>query len=136
MQHRISLFAMYATSILLLARSAVDKGQWEAIFLQLPGGREGIPGYTITVLSVLWWLRRWWPLCLALGAAAAFGIPAALRRTPEGERLLAAGARWMSAYQGTVIVLFVAIQFSAYAAVAHALSLPWIKIIEALTSGR
>jgi len=136
MRHRINLFLMYATCVCLLALSAVDRTRFEAVYAQLPGGRENVPRFTQWVMGMLGWLATWWPLCLLLGAAAAFGGPALLRRTPAGERLLTKGERWLTEYHATVVVAFVAFMFTAYWTVDQAMLLPWLRIIEALTGAR
>lgn len=134
MQHRISLFVMFTTCVVLLAFNAVDEAQLRVLFAQLPGGLEGVPRITLRVFGMLDWLSRWWPLCILLGAAATLGLPSLLRRTPAGERLVANAARWMTQYHGTVVVLFVALMFILYRTISQALFLPMLKIIEQLTS--
>jgi hypothetical protein len=130
----MNLFVMYATCILLLAHVGRSSWSFDMYFRQLPGGREGIPQLTHMVLGAARWISTWWPVCILLGAGLSFGVPVLLRRSPQGVRLLDRAARWMSNYHATVLVLFVAGMFTTYWVVDLALRLPFLQIIEQLTS--
>lgn len=135
MQHRISLFVMFATCVALCALTGGTRAGYEAFYAGLPGGAAGTPGFTRAVMGLLGWLATWWWLCIALGAAVAFGTPALLARSEDGRRFLAAADAWMTRYQPTVLVVFVAAMFAIYWTVDLALRLPWLQIMEQLTAG-
>lgn len=136
MQHRINLFVMFVTCVGLCALTGASYGaRHEAIFAAMPGGTEAIPSFTRSVLGLLTWLARWWTLCVAIGAAVAFGGPHLLGSSNGGRRFLADADAWMTKYQGTVVVVFVAAMFSIYWTIDLAVTLPWIQVIDQLTGG-
>ncbi|MHC4341955.1 MAG: hypothetical protein ACYSX0_17280 [Planctomycetota bacterium] len=136
MVHRISLFVMFVTCVGLCALTGASYDvRYEAIFAGLPGGAEAIPSFTRSVLGLLTWLASWWTLCVALGAAVAFGGPHLLQSSKGGQKFLAGADAWMTKYQGTVVVVFVAAMFSIYWMIDLAVTLPWIEIMDQLTGG-
>ena len=135
MQHRISLFVMFATCVGLCAQTGTSVPDLEAMYQGMPGGSEGVPGFTLTVMGLLNWLASWWPICFALGAAVAFGGPPLLRRSSGGRNFLTAADAWLTKYHGTVVVVFVAGMFWIYRAIDLALWLPVTQIFDQLTGG-
>ena len=137
MQHRINLFVMFVTCVGLCALTGASYGaRHTEVFAGLPGGAEGIPSFTRSVFGLLAWLASWWALCVAVGAAVAFGGPRLLRSSKRGRRFLADADGWMTKYQSTVVVVFVAEMFSIYWMIDLAVTLPWLSIIAQLTSGQ
>ena len=135
MQHRISLFVMFATCLGLCAQTGASVTGLEDVYRGLPGGAEGVPSFTLTVMSVLQWLADWWPICLALSAAVAFGGPVLLQRSSGVRNYLTAADAWLTKYHGTVVVVFVCAMSWTYRAIDLALWLPVTQLFDQLTGG-
>lgn len=135
MAQRLGLFLVLSVGVALLGVTVGVAGpRLEALFRQLPGGMEGLPGLTGAFLTASHWSKLLWPLLVALLAAILFGIPRLLRRTEAGrdrverfDHLLERGAPVLYAFYFVFLGC-------TLCAIALALFLPLLRIIDALTS--
>lgn len=135
MAHRLGLFLVLALSVILAGVTVGVAGpRFEAVFRQLPGGMEGLPGFTRAFLAASRWSNLLWPLLVVLLAALLFGVPRLLRRTEAGRRRVARFDDLLERGAPVLYALYFVFLGSVLYAVALTLFLPLLRIIDALTS--
>jgi type II secretory pathway component PulF len=136
LQHRLGLFVLYVTLVALFVFAGSATARHLEVFRSLPGGEEGIPGFTRMVYAFLGWMAGWggW-LMLAAGIGVFFGIPKALSRTEQGRARVAALDRVLEQYYGLLLAIAIAVLFSMYSTIALATHLPYLQIMDSLSGG-
>ena len=132
--HRWGIFIILATTICFLAwHGTAETAKHEELFRGLPGGMEGMPGFTLFFLHLTGWFARWWWLCLIALAGILEGGHRLLGRSQEGRQFLGKASRTMTLYQPVILALYVVLLFSTMWAHDLAMRLPYIQIMDSLT---